>query len=117
MRRRRHPRLRRGGARALLDVLQPLLEQPDDVVVVGDVVDVFAGTARLHEPHAAQQAKLVGHRGLGQAEELREIADRNLGPREGIENPDPGRVAQDLEGFGQVGNGALVEEPLLQVNI
>jgi hypothetical protein len=103
--------------RSFLHVLEPLLEQADDVVIVGDVIDVAADATRLDEAHAAQQAELVGDGGLGQAEQAGEVADRNLGPGEGVEDPHPGGVAEDLEGFGQGGDGRLVEEAPLQLNI
>ena len=98
-------------------MLEPLIEEADDVVVVGDVVDVAAGAARLHEPHATQQSQLMGDGGLGEPEEVGEVADRHLGPGEGVEDPDPRGVAEDLEGLGQGGDGRLVEEARLQLNI
>ena len=98
-------------------MLEPLLEQADNVVVVGDVVDVAADAARLHEPHAAQQAQLMGDGGLGESEELREVAHRHLGPGEGVEDAHARGVAEDLEGLGQSGDRRLVEQSALQLDI
>ena len=103
--------------RSFLDVLEPLLEEADDVVVVGDVVDVPAGAARLHEPHAAQQTQLMGDGGLGESEELREVAHRHLGAGEGVEDPHARSVAEDLEGLGEGGHGCGIEEARLQLHI
>ena len=103
--------------RFFLDVFEPLLEEADDVVVVGDVVDVAADPARFHEPHAAQQAQLMGDRGLGESQEAGEVADRHLGPGEGVENAHARGVAEHLEGLGQRGDGRLVEEARPQLNI
>lgn len=100
-----------------LHVLEPLLEETDDVVVVGDVVDVPAGAARLHEPHAAQQTQLMGDGGLGESEQLREVAHRHFGAGEGVEDPYARGVAEDLEGLGQGGHRRLMEKPRLQLDI
>jgi len=54
-------------------------------MVVGQVVDVLAVAARLHEPQAPEQTKLMGHRGLSEPEEVRQVTDRHLGPPERIE--------------------------------
>ena len=43
-----------------------------------DVVDVAAVTARLDQPHAAQESQLMGHGRLGEAEQRGEIADAAL---------------------------------------
>ena len=101
----------------LLHVLEPLLEKADDVVIVGDVVDVPAGAARFHEPHAAEQTQLMGDGGLGESEKLREVAHRHLGAGEGVEDPHTGGVAKDLEGLGQGGDRRLIKEACLQLHI
>ena len=110
----RNPR-RRGGP--FLHVLEALLEEADDVVIVRDVVDVLAGAARLHEPHAAQQAELVGDGGLAEPEQLGEVADRHLGPGQGVEDAHAGGVPEDLEGLGQGGRRGVIQEARLQLNI
>ena len=78
---------------------------------------MLPGAARLHQPHAAQQPKLMRHGRLAQPEDAREVADRHFGPRQRIQNPDARRVAQDLEGLSQGGDGALVEQIVLPLNI
>ncbi len=109
--------LRSSAGCPFLDVLEPLLEEGDDVVIVGDVVDVLAGAPRFHEPPATQQPELVGHRGLRQAEQLRQVAHRNLAVGERIEYANPRGVPQHLEGLGQRGDRRLVEQALAQLNI
>jgi hypothetical protein len=101
----------------LLHVLEPLLEETDDVVVVGNVVDVPANAARFHEPHAAEQMQLMGNGGLGESEELREVAHRHLGAGESVEDSHTRGVAEDLEGLGQGGHRRLIEEARLQLYI
>src|SRR5205814_3471591 len=44
---------------ALLHVLEPLLEQTDDVLIVERIEDHSSSTARAHQAHAAEQAKLM----------------------------------------------------------
>jgi hypothetical protein len=100
-----------------LHVLEALLEETDDMVVVGDVVDVPAVAARFHEAHPAEQTQLMGHSGLGEAEELGEVAHRHLGAGEGIEDPHACGVAENLEGLGQSSHRGLIEEARLQLNI
>jgi hypothetical protein len=100
-----------------LHVLEPLLEEAHDMVVVGDVVDVPAVAARFHEAHPAEQTQLMGDSGLGETEELREVAHRHLGAGEGVEDSHARGVAEDLEGLGQGGHRRLVEEARLQLHI
>ena len=96
--------LRSSGCCPFLNVLEPLLEEGDDVVIVGDVVDVLAGAPRFHEPPATQQPELVGHRGLRQPEQLRQVAHRDLAVGERIEHANPRDIAQHFECLGQRGD-------------
>ena len=91
-------------------MLEALFEERDDVVIVGDVVDVPAVAARLDQPHAAQQPELMGDGRLGEAEQLGEVADRHLGAGERVEDADARGIAEDLERFGQVDGRRVVEE-------
>jgi hypothetical protein len=49
----------RVGGRSFFDVLQPLLEEFDDMVVVESVEDQLTGAAGTNESHAAEKTKLV----------------------------------------------------------
>ena len=97
---------RPGGVRgrALLHVLEALLEQADDVLVVERVEDHAPARRGADEAHAAEQPQLMGDGRFAQTEQSREVADAQLGPRERVEDPDAGGVAQDLEGLGQRGD-------------
>ena len=86
---------------ALLDVLEPLLEQADDVLVVEGVEHHPAVAARADQAHAAQQPQLMRDGRLAQAERVarsqtqssvRDSASR-IRTRVG--------VAEDLEGLGE----------------
>ncbi len=82
-------------------MLQPLLEQADDVLVVERVKHPAAGAAPAHEPHAAQQPELMRHGRVAQADDLRDLADAPLGPRDRVEDAHARGVAEDLERLGQ----------------
>ena len=82
-------------------MLEPLFEQLDDVMVVEGVVDVLAVAARFDQAGAAQQPQLMRDRGLGQIEHLGEVADRDLGLRQGVEDSHARGIAEHLEGLGQ----------------
>ena len=91
----------------LLHVLEPLLEQADDVLVVEGVVDMAAVAARTHQAHAAQQPELVGHRRLGEAEHARRGRGRSSSARASASRMRTRvSIAEHLEGFGQ---GAMAE--------
>ena len=98
-------------------MLEPLLEQLDDVLIVEGVVDVLAVAPRSHQSHDAQQPELVRNRGLRQSENVGEVAYRHFGLCERVQDAYPRRVAQHLEGLGQRGGRSLVEKATLQPNI
>ena len=91
-------------------MLQPLREQPDDVVVVEGVEDETSVAARAHEAHAAQQAELMRNSRLGQPEQFRQVADAQLGPRQRVEHPHARHVAEGLEGFGERRSGFVPQQ-------
>jgi len=91
----------RGVAAALLDVPQPLLEEREHVSVVERVENHPSFAARSHDAGTAQQAELMRHRGLAEAQTFGDVADTQLAGREGVENAYPGAVAQYPEDFGQ----------------
>ena len=92
-------------AAGLLDVPQPLPEERQDVLVVERVEDHPAVTPGPDDARVAQQAELVGHGRLGHAELGGEVADAQLGARQRVEDPHPGRVAEHAEDLGQALDG------------
>ena len=92
-----------------LDVLQPLLEEPDDVLVVEGVEDHAAVAARPDEPHAAQQAQLVGDGGFAQPEEPAMSQTQSSVRDERVEDPHARGVAETLKVSASVDDRRLVE--------
>ena len=84
-------------------MLQPLLEESNDVVVVERVVDEPSFAPRTYEPVIAQQAKLVRHGGLAQADVGGDVRDAHFRARERVENANTGEVAEHTEGVGERG--------------
>ena len=83
-------------------VPQPLLEEREHVVVVEGVEHVTSVAPASYDPGAAQQSELVGHGRLREPKGSRQVLNAHLGPREHIEDPHPGRVAEHPENLGQV---------------
>ena len=67
------------------------------MIIVEGVEDHAAGAARPDESQRPEQSQLMGDGGLGDADELRQIADAQLALGERVEQPDPGRVAEHRE--------------------
>ena len=87
----------RPSARApFLDVLEPLLEEANDVLIVEGVEHHSALPAGTNEPHAAKQTQLVGDGRFAQAEQTRDIADAELRPGERIKYANAGGIAEEL---------------------
>jgi hypothetical protein len=105
----------RVGRRSFFDVLQPLLEQSDDMVVVEGVEDQLTGAAGPNESHAAEETKLVRHCGFTQSQQLRDVAHAEFGSRDGVQDADARRVAEHSKGLGQRADGLVVEEVLPQL--
>src|SRR6476646_4634190 len=78
----------------LLDVLEPLLEEADDVLVVERVVDQTAVPARAHQPHVPEETQLVGHRRFGEVEASGESLDAQLGPRQRVQHAHARQIAK-----------------------
>jgi hypothetical protein len=78
---------------AFLHMLDPLLEQPDDVLVVERVEDHPAGAPGAHEAHVPQQPQLVRDGRLGKVQAGRQILDAELRARERIEHAHARQVA------------------------
>ena len=100
----------RGRCGSFLDVLQSLFEELDDVAVVEGVENLAADAASADQAHAAQQAELMGHGGLRQAEHVGEILYTQLASEQRIEEADSCRVAEHLEGLSERADGRLVEQ-------
>ncbi len=82
-------------------VLETTPEEVDDVLVVEGVVDHPAGLAGLGQAEVAEKAKLMRHRGRGHVQERGQVADTEFPFREGVQDPDPGRIAEGPEDLGQ----------------
>lgn len=85
----------------LLDVLQPLAEQRQDVLVVERVVHEPAFTPRTDNPRVSEQPKLVRNSGVREAEQPGKMADGQLPARQNIEDADPRGIPEHLEDIGQ----------------
>ena len=81
---------------------EPLFEERQHVMVVERVEHVAAGTARPHDPGAAQQPELMRHRRLRELEGPREVLDAHLRARQHVQDADARRVAEDAEDLGQI---------------
>ena len=94
---------------SLLDVLEPLLEEADDVLVVERVVDQAAVPARAHQPHVPEETQLVGHRRFGEVEASGEILDAQLGPRQRVQHAHARQIAKRAKGFSQREGGGVAQ--------
>lgn len=77
-----------------------VVEQSDDVMVVETVERETAGPSDTHQPGSPKEPELVGHGGLGQFHERRQVADAAFAMRQGVEQPDTRGVAEEFEDFG-----------------
>ena len=82
-------------------VPEPLLEEVEDVLVVERVVDAPSLAAPADDAHAAHQAELVRDRGLADPDALGDLVDAELPGRQGVDDPDARRIAEDPEGIGE----------------
>jgi hypothetical protein len=69
-------------------------------MVVERVVREAARSAHPNQTGATKETKLMRHRGLGHADERREIADAPLAMRQCVNQADTGRITQQLEDLG-----------------
>ena len=85
-----------GRWRALLDVLEPLLEQADDVLVVERVEDIGrrAAAARARMPRSSRSWWETAD--SREAEQAARSHDAELRARQRVENADARRVAEKL---------------------
>ena len=84
-----------------LDVRERLFQQLEDVVIVDRVVHLAPGAAGPDQAHPAQQAQLMRHCRLADPDMLGDVAHAELPAREGVEDADPGRVAEHAKRLGQ----------------
>jgi hypothetical protein len=96
--------------RPLLDVLEPLREKPDDVLVVEGVKDLLTRAPRADEAKAAKDSELMGDGGFAQAQKLSNVAHAKLRPEDGVEDADTGRIAERLEGLGEGFDSLRIEK-------
>jgi hypothetical protein len=82
-------------------VLETLSKEAHDVLVVERIEDRPAIAPRTNEAHAPEEAELMRHRRLGEAEQTRDVAHTQLRARKGVENAHSRAIAQRLEGFGE----------------
>ena len=96
-------------------MIEPLPEELDDMVVIQHVENHSPCPARSNKAHAAQQAKLMGDGGLGQAQERRQVTDAELGLRQRIQHPNAGHIAEHFEGFRKGRDRARADEAPAQL--
>ena len=76
------------------------MQQPDDMVVVEGVEGHATRSARAHQSGSPQQPKLMGHRRLRHSDQVGQVAHTSLAMSQGVDEADPGGVAEQLEHFG-----------------
>ena len=103
-----------------MHVLETGLKKLVHVMVVQGIIGKFALAAILDQAHTAQEAKLVAHcRGQSCR---RRCSDAQFATGKGVDDFQPGGMAQDLEGFGQgvqnpgIGHGSSGLENLFPVD-
>ncbi len=88
------------GGQAVHDVVgmeQCFLHEPSNVVVVSQVEDPGALTARAHQAAETQLCEMLGDRCRPGADVLGELVDRVLPVEEGPHDPQAGRVSDHRE--------------------
>ena len=93
----------------MLDVVDGLVEERCDVVVEESVDDVAAGAVAGHQPQGAQQAQLVGHRGLLHPDRGGQLGHGAGGLAQPGEDQQPIRRRESLQGFGHLDRGRRIQ--------
>lgn len=93
-------------------MVQTLFEQVDDVVVIEAVIDGPSLPTVLDQTHRPQDLQLVGDGRLGDPQGGGEVVDAELLLGEEVEQLDPGEIAKDLEGVGNLTVDLLIGHPL-----
>ena len=78
------------------------------MVVVQGVKDGFALPAELHQLGVLEDAQLVAHGALGHAQQSGQVANAQLAFKQGVEDADAGRIAEDPEHLRQVVQAVIV---------
>jgi hypothetical protein len=90
-------------------VAQALPEKRQNVFVIKRIEDHPALSPRPDNARIPQQAELMRDRGLGHSELKREVANAQLGARQGIENAHTGGVSEHTEDLGQSFDSVCIE--------
>ena len=96
-------------------MFQSLCEQPRDVVIVQGVKHLPAVPARSHETEASEESELMRDGRLAESQKRGDVADAELRGGQRVQNPDPGGIAEDLEGLGQGRDVRLWDKPGAQL--
>ena len=81
-------------------MLARVVQQADDVMVIQRIEGQPSGAAHPYETGASQQPELVGDRGLGHADERRQVTHATLAMTERIHETNASRITQQLEDLG-----------------
>lgn len=81
----------------VLDMLHPLLEKRDDVLVIDPVINFLAFSTRLHHVHLTQPAHVMGDRRLTDPNNFRQRADIHFTGQERRDHPHPAGIRERAE--------------------
>jgi hypothetical protein len=92
-------------------MFEGLFHEPLDMVVSQAVKGVLAFPAIPDKLGSPQDPKLMGHCRRAHPEDFAQVADAQFLHREGLQNSDPGIVAEDLEQGGHFKKGLVRGDP------
>ena len=98
--------------RSLFHVFHPLADDAADVLVGQGIIEGLAIPAEFDQLAAPQDPQLVGDGGLGQSQQISDVAHARLGPEQGVEDLDPGGIPEDLEQVGLVAEHLIRRQDL-----
>jgi len=98
------------------NMVEPTLEQLDDMLIVQGHEDVASLLAGADEAFVAQTAQLMRNGGPGQPEALHQFAHTHLAAHERIEDAHAGGVAEGSEEIGKAGGYGRGEGSFLHVH-
>ena len=93
-------------------MLQTLVNDGFHMVVRQGVKHGFPLPAGGDQTGVFQSPQLVGDGGLGQSQQISDVAHAQLGPEQGVEDLDPGGIPEDLEQVGQVAEHLIRRQDL-----
>ena len=79
-----------------------------DVVVVDGVVDLLAVLPELDDAPGPEDPELVGHRRLGQAHDVADVADAKLAGEKGGDDLQAAGIGEGLEELAGIEKGVIV---------